>query len=155
MKTKSNSNLKQLLLQKCQKRIEEQIAAVQGHIKDIQESLASETKSSAGDKHETGRAMIQLEREKAGKRLAEIEKEHAILSKIDARNSAQIIGFGSLVFTDKGNYFIAVSAGEVEVDELKFYAVSSGSPIGKTLTGKTKTDRVKFRDQEITINSVH
>ena len=36
-------------------------------ILELQQSLDSETKSSAGDKHETGRAMLQIDLEKAGK----------------------------------------------------------------------------------------
>jgi len=151
----NNINLKVILLKKCAEVVEEQLSKVQTQIKDIQESLSSETKSSAGDKHETGRAMIQLEREKAGNRLAEIEKTHAVLSKIDASKSVESLGLGSIVFTDKANYFIAVSAGQIEVDGTKFYAVSSASPIGQALIGRTNGNLFKFRGQEIMIKEVY
>ena len=49
-----------------------------------QEALDSESKSSAGDKHETGRAMLQLEMEKAGQQLQEVEKMKLILEKIQS-----------------------------------------------------------------------
>ena len=74
--------LKQNLYNQCQEFIDNRFETIQNTIKDIQKSLLSETKSSAGDKHETGRAMLQLEREKAGQQLAEIQKIKEILLKL-------------------------------------------------------------------------
>jgi len=59
----------------CADFIETKRQTIQHTIVEIQHSLTSETKSSAGDKHETGRAMLQLEREKIGNQLAEIDKQ--------------------------------------------------------------------------------
>jgi archaellum component FlaC len=41
--------------------IDKKIDALQNRFDDLNNDLASDHKSSAGDKHETGRAMIQLE----------------------------------------------------------------------------------------------
>ena len=41
-------------------------------MKEIKEALFEEIKSSVGDKHETGRAMLQLEREKVGNQFYEV-----------------------------------------------------------------------------------
>lgn len=71
---KNNLNTKHILHFKCLEFIDNRFKTVQNTIQEIQESLLSEAKSSAGDKHETGRAMLQLEREKAGNQLAEINK---------------------------------------------------------------------------------
>ena len=71
---KNKTKLKQDLCHQCQAFIDNRLRTIQKTINEIQESLTSETKSSAGDKHETGRAMLQLEREKAGNQLAEIQK---------------------------------------------------------------------------------
>lgn len=67
-------NIKQELSNQCLEFVENRFQTIQNTINEIQESLLSETKSSAGDKHETGRAMLQLEREKSGNQLAEIQK---------------------------------------------------------------------------------
>ena len=75
------NNLKQDLYMQCQVFVGTRLRAIQKTIAEIQESLTSETKSSAGDKHETGRAMLQLEREKAGHQLAEIQKLNQLLSR--------------------------------------------------------------------------
>ncbi len=65
--------VKNYLYNYCFEFIESRLCTIINTILDLRESLDSETKSSAGDKHETGRAMLQLEREKAGSQLAEIE----------------------------------------------------------------------------------
>jgi len=74
---------KNALFNACLEFVDSRLNAITHTINEIQVSLTSETKSSAGDKHETGRAMLQLEREKAGNQLAEIKKTKEILFKID------------------------------------------------------------------------
>lgn len=139
-------NIKQELYNQCFEFIENRLLVVQKTINEIQVSLLSETKSSAGDKHETGRAMLQLEREKAGHQLAEVQKTKALLSKTDIEKSSAVIGLGSIVYTTQANYFIAISAGEFQVDSTSFYAISASTPIGQLLLGKTIGDRITFRD---------
>lgn len=148
------NNLKQELLATCQSFVNSRFQAIQKTIDEIQESLTSETKSSAGDKHETGRALLQLEREKAGHQLSEIEKLNQLLSKIDITKSSQIIGVGSAVFTTQANYFMAISAGEIKVQDQSFYAISANTPIGKLLLNKQEGSQIQFRDQKFTIIKV-
>ena len=147
-------NVKQELYNQCLEFVNNRFKTVQNTIKEIQESLQSETKSSAGDKHETGRAMLQLEREKAGNQLAEIEKTNELLSKVSIEKTSNTIGLGSVVFTTKANYFIAISAGELRLDNGKFYAISANTPIGQLLIGKTLGVSIKFRDQESKITKI-
>ena len=147
-------NIKEELYSKCLDFIEKRFKAVQHTINEIQESLTIETKSSAGDKHETGRAMLQLEREKAGKQLAEINKVKESLSKIDVEKPSKTIGLGSLVYTSQANYFIAISAGEFIVNNDRFYAISQSTPIAQLLIGKTVKDVIIFREQQFTVNKV-
>jgi transcription elongation GreA/GreB family factor len=151
---KNSLEIKQRLFEMCHDFVEERFLNVQNQIKEIQESLTSETKSSAGDKHETGRAMLQLEREKAGHQLAEIEKLKENLSKVDAKVTSSIVGLGSVVLTSQANYFIAISAGQLEVDSQSFFAISPNTPIGLLLMGKAVGDEVVFREQNFLINSI-
>ena len=146
--------LKENLYLQCVDFVENRFQIIQNTINEIQESLTSETKSSAGDKHETGRAMLQLEREKAGNQLAEIQKTKEQLSKIVLSKSSSCIGLGSVVFTNKNNYFIAISAGELQVDELVFYAISPSTPMGQLLMGKIKGDAINFREQTFQIENL-
>ncbi|WP_298893749.1 3-oxoacyl-ACP synthase [uncultured Psychroserpens sp.] len=146
---------KEKLYYQCQEFIDDRLQAVQKTIHEIQESLTSETKSSAGDKHETGRAMLQLEREKTGQQLAEIQRINQLLSKIDVSNTSKAIGLGSVVMTTNANYFIAISAGELKVSNQVFYAISAHTPIAQLLLGKSIGDDIQFRNQDFKIIEVY
>ncbi|SHI72421.1 hypothetical protein [Algibacter luteus] len=147
-------NVKQELYNQCLEFVENRLQSVQNTINEIQESLQSETKSSAGDKHETGRAMLQLEREKAGNQLAEIENTKQILFKVNTDKSMSKVGLGSVVYTTKANYYIAISAGEIKVGNEKFYAISANAPIGQLLAGKTTGSVITFREESFKITNV-
>ena len=147
-------NIKTQLLQLCTTSLDTRLQSVLAVIEDIKQSLQSETKSSAGDKHETGRAMLQLEREKAGHQLAEIEKTKQILSKINTESTYKKIGLGSVVYTTTSNYFISISAGELIVEDDTFYAISANTPIGQLLLGKSVGDVINFRNLEFKITKV-
>lgn len=147
-------NIKHQLHNKCQDFLNSRLEVIQNTISDIQISLASETKSSAGDKHETGRAMLQLEREKAGHQLAEIEKQKQILQKINVESKHQKAALGSVIKTTQANYFIAVSAGELVVDNAKYFAISVATPIAQLLLSKGVGDEVIFRDNKFKIKDI-
>lgn len=151
---RSDLQLKQELYTQCVDFVADRFTKIQTQIREIQVALTSETKSSAGDKHETGRAMLQLEREKIGQQLAEIEKVMENLSKIDITKSKELVSLGSIVFTSQSNYFIAVSAGQFRVNSDSFYAISPNTPIGLVLTGKKVGDQIIFRDQQFIIEAI-
>lgn len=147
-------SLKLELYQLCTSFIDTKREVVMNTIASIETSLLSETKSSAGDKHETSRAMLQLEREKAGNQLAEINKMQAVLNRVHVDKNTTVVALGSLVYTSQLNYFIAVSAGRLEVNDQLFYAISSNSPIGKLLLGKSTDDTVVFNGKNILIQKI-
>lgn len=151
---KSKLEVKKLVYNYCFEFIESRLKTIEKAIFELQQSLDSETKSSAGDKHETGRAMLQIELEKAGKQLLEIQKIKDILKKTDITKSSEIICLGSLVFTTKSNYFIAISAGNISIDDQQFYTISMDTPIGQLLSAKCIGDEVIFRDEKIIIENV-
>jgi len=146
--------IKETLYNRCLNFIDERLITVNKTISDIQNSLQSETKSSAGDKHETGRAMLQLEREKAGHQLAEIEKQKHILQKINIDTKHQKVTLGSVVITTQANYFIAVSAGEIIVDNTVYFAISAATPMAQLLLSKSVDDEIVFRGNGFRILSV-
>lgn len=146
--------LKERLHQFCDDFVEERIGRIKSQIAEVQEALASETKSSAGDKHETARAMLQLEREKLGSQLAEAENMERLLSKVDISTIKTTASLGSLVKTKMTNYFLAISAGEYKSANCKNYCISLNTPIGIMLLGKTVGDTISFNGKEIEILQV-
>ncbi|MEY8870772.1 3-oxoacyl-ACP synthase [Meridianimaribacter flavus] len=147
-------NIKQELYSQCLNFVENRIEAIKRNIEEIQQSLLSETKSSAGDKHETGRAMIQLEREKAGEQLREAEALKEVLFKVNPLSTTLKITLGSVVYTSDLNYFIAISTGQIRINGIAFFAISPQTPIGQKLIGKTIGDEVVFRDKTFKITKV-
>ncbi len=137
-------NLKKELYNQCEAFVNKRLQTVEEVIFSNQKALQSETKSSAGDKHETGRAMLQLEMEKAGQQLAGITKMKEILAKIDISKTATNAHLGSIVFTDKLNYFLSISAGKLKALDKEFFAISISSPIGKLLLGKQENTSINF-----------
>ena len=152
--TMTDKELKKTLLQHCQHTVENRFQKIKQTIVDIEESLFEESKSSAGDKHETGRAMLQIDRENAGKQLQEVENLQALLKKIEVHESAEYVRLGSLVYTTNGNYFISISIGQVLVGKTAYFCVAFQSPIGQVLSGKRKGDVVFFNGKEITVKSI-
>lgn len=147
-------NIKLELFKECVKFVNNRAQTVEDIISSNQKALQTETKSSAGDKHETGRAMLQLEMEKASQQLAGIHQMKAILSKINTNKISEIAHLGSIIETASVNYFLAISAGKIIVNDRLYYAVSVSSPIGKLLLGKTVADLLVFNGKEIIINSI-
>lgn len=138
----------------CEQLLDNRLARVKNYMADIQESLLSETKSSAGDKHETGRAMLQLEREKTGQQLAEIHKLKLALSSISYEERLGKVGVGSLVFTSSAHYFISVSLGALVAEHTTIYAISPETPIGQVLMGKRVGDQLSYNGNVFEIKKV-
>ncbi|TYP77031.1 3-oxoacyl-ACP synthase [Aquimarina intermedia] len=147
------TNIKEELLLHCQNYVNSRRKRLTFQITDIQMALESETKSSAGDKHETGRAMLHIEREKLGVQLAEVQKLDLILLKISL-TPASLIKLGSLVYTDKGLYFLSISVGKVDTKGISCFAIAANSPIGKLLIGKKNNDTIQFNGNTIVIENI-
>ena len=147
-------NIKEELLKKCHQFVNNRLQNIEETISSNQAALQSETKSSAGDKHETGRAMLQLEMEKAGQQLANIQQMKETLAKIDVTNKSTNAHLGSLIKTNTGNYFLSISAGQLKVDNELYFAVSVSSPIGKLLLGKSVNEQVMFNSKNIKLLSI-
>ncbi len=151
---KTQMNIKQKLYKHCQEFVTNKLQLIEKNIQSNKESLNSETKSSAGDKHETGRAMLQLEMEKAGQQLKVVQQMQTQISRIDVNIKNTIGCLGSLITTNIHNYYLAVSVGKVTIDSEDYFVISSYSPIGKLLLGKKKGDSVSFNNLEINIENI-
>ena len=147
--------IKEELKQICLNRIQTKIDETDSRISSLQKDLGSETKSSAGDKHETGRAMIHLEIEKESQKLQNFSQMKATCLRIKSDEVNSLVALGSIVSTPNMNYFMNVSLGLIETtSKEKFYAISSSSPIGQLLLGRKEGDSIHINGREIQINSI-
>jgi transcription elongation GreA/GreB family factor len=143
--------LKDLLFAHCQDYIKAKQLLLEKQKDALQLALTSESKSSAGDKHETGRAMIQLEREKLGNQIVEVEQNQQRLNTLKNHKSTESVTIGSIVLTDNENYFIAIAADFCDFEGKKYYCISPQSPIGTRLLGKKVRDQIKFNGRLSTL----
>lgn len=118
------------------------------------ESLDSEGKSSAGDKHETGRAMIQLEREKLAQQRERNDQDIKTLDALKNKTTTVHIAPGALVNTSLASYFLAVPADAFSHNDKKIYCISPQSPIGQLLLGKKAGEFFSFRGNSIKVLEV-
>jgi len=118
------------------------------------ESLDSEGKSSAGDKHETGRAMIQLEREKLAQQRERNDQDIKTLDALKNKTTTVHIAPGALVNTSLASYFLAVPADAFSHNDKKIYCISPQSPIGQLLLGKKAGESFSFRGNSIKVLEV-
>ncbi len=143
-------NIKQQLLEAIQQTLLNKIEELQQSIIAAKESRDNDTKSSAGDKYETGRAMMDIEIAKNETQINNIKKLLNQLSQINPQNQATEIGFGSVVSTNQGNYFVAIATGNIFVEDVPFYTISLASP----LKGKSKGDSFTFQQKEYEIEEL-
>lgn len=139
--------IKYQLQEQCSQLIELRLDNIQKTIRDIENSLKEESKSTSGDKHHTGRAMLQIEREKAGNQLREIEKVMRLLDKVNVESTSNVAKLGSIVETNQANFFLSISVGKLEVHKKIYLGVAPNSPIGMHLLGKEKGEQFLFNSK--------
>ena len=139
---------KQELYRYCYSILEERIQQANRAMDSIQSDSNSETKSSAGDKYETGRAMAQLEKEQHAQRKAMLEDMLIRLRQIGCISSKKWVDEGSLVQTNRGMYFIAVGLGTIVLDGQSYHCLSLQSPFGQALLELEVGDDMAFRETE-------
>jgi transcription elongation GreA/GreB family factor len=119
-----------------------------------QASANGESKSSAGDKYETSRAMGQLDRDMHGLMHEQAKQERAIIERLDPTMVYKKGALGACIKTNSGIFFIAVSVGVATIEQEKIMIISPQSPIGTLLMGKVKGDTFSFRGKESVIEEV-
>lgn len=97
--------------------------------------------------------MAQLEIEKASGQLAEAKKLLQALEQLPQTKS-EVIRLGSVVYTNQGNYFLSVPAGELLYDGVSYVALSPSSPLGAALMGKGAGSNIFFKQREFIIKEV-
>src|ERR1700761_1799719 len=94
--------LKKELHRLCVNYVQNRIDTVTQAIDAAQQAANEETKSSAGDKYETGRAMMQQDTDRNRAQLTEANKLMVALNQINTDFSSETALPGSLVITNNG-----------------------------------------------------
>ncbi len=134
--------------------VHDKIILLQKTLHDLTDSAADETKSTAGDKHETALAMLQIEQENSSRQLSEALKQKAVLEKIDSSLHPEQVVSGSLVKTNKGYFFICLGLGKITVDEQLIIALSPESALGMQMMHLKQGYSFSFNNTDYIIESV-
>jgi len=134
--------------------VDDKLRSLQQVLADLKESGSNETKSTAGDKHETALAMLQIEQANVGAQLQDVLEKKAALEKIDPALSSSKIVNGSLVKTDKGYLLISTALGKATIDGDSVIALSPQSPLGQKLLGLSTGDVAAINNNKYVIESI-
>jgi transcription elongation GreA/GreB family factor len=134
--------------------LKEKISSLRNSLLELEEGSESDTKSSVGDKHETARAMMQIEQEKLSKQLNDALEQELDLQKINLTLFSDQIKKGSLVTTNKGVLFISAALGKITVDEKAVMVLSSLSPLGKKLMGLKINNSTEINGAEYIVERI-
>lgn len=126
-------------------------AVVKKAMRSLTEDLENESKSSAGDKYETGREMINIEWNKLSTQLHEYERLEKILDRINLQQISEKVILGSIVKTETANYFISIPSNSLEIEGKFYYSVGIQAPITRVLLGKVKDEVFTFNQKTLSI----
>jgi transcription elongation GreA/GreB family factor len=148
------SKIKESLYDLCNQLVNDRIEMAEDGLKQAQAAANNETKSSAGDKYETGRAMMHLEKEKLSMQLSEAIKMRKALNLINPSKTSIKGELGSIVSTSSTNYYLAISAGALQLEGETYFAISPVSPVGQQLLNKKAGDNFSFAGKNHVIKTV-
>ncbi len=140
----------QFLIQK----IEDDLKELHDQLSELQNELKNDTKSTAGDKHETSRAMNQIEQENIGKRIHETELNLHQLLKLESLQIYSKVHVGALLQTTMGNLYLGVSLGNIQWNQQSIYCISLNAPIAKVLLNLNAGDHFVWQNKSYEIQQI-
>lgn len=139
----------------CLTLLEQRAEELANELKNLKESAESDTKSSMGDKYETAREMINLEKGKLAERIDQVNQMRASLNNLDASIKMDEVKQGALVKTESGHFYISISLGDIEVNGKKIWVISPMAPLSRAMLGKKKGDAIMVAGKTQQIISIH
>jgi transcription elongation GreA/GreB family factor len=147
-------SIKQQLYKNCQEQLHARLQQLETRFADLDRALAQETKSSVGDKYETGRAMIHLERNKLQQQKAVVLQQQQQLAAINTQQVTPVVEMGSVVVTNEQAFYLSIGLGKLLVDNKAYYALTGASPVGRLLLGKKAGEAFEFRGKRYQLLAV-
>lgn len=121
-----------------------QIQIIQKHIADLATDAQNDAKSSAGDKHETGLAMMHLEQEKLNAKLSELINMLQQAQKLPEEKQMDKVTLGSVIKTDKAIFYVSVAIPALKVQNQTVICISPVAPLMQVLQNGQQGDEIVF-----------
>jgi len=148
------NSIKEKIYKACEAYLQERIERIETAMAGLESDLENETKSSAGDKYETGREMINLEINKLAEQLQQFKNLKNTLNVAKKRTNTSSAQLGTVVKTNMANYFIAIPADRIIVDGDEYFVIGANSPIAQLLLHKKAGEKITFNGKTATILEV-
>ena len=148
------SSLKAHVHTACQLLLVDKIRELRSELDDLQEGAENDAKSSAGDKHETARAMMQTEHARIGQLLSETIHQKNTLDQLDPLQHASSVVPGSLIKTQRGWFYLSIPIGKTSVDDTLVTALSPLSPLGSQLMNKRTGETAEVNGTKYIIEEI-
>jgi transcription elongation GreA/GreB family factor len=145
--------IKTELLQACLDYANKRIDNYKNELSTIKESIESNDKG-GDDDDDSGNGKLFNDLEKNSQHLNDAQKMLDSIKAISPNVVSEHVVLGSFVKTTSNHFFISISAGKIDLDDISVFAISPSSPIGMLLINKRKGDVVQFNNNSFTITEV-
>ena len=148
--------MKMKVLEALELHLTEAVEEGRSHLLSLQEALTSEAKSTAGDKHETGRAMIHQEMRQVNDTLQRSQSTLKELKRMQKASVAPAIAApGVLVETSGPWVLVGLPFGKLNLEGTLVLGVSSEAPLAKAWHGAKPGEEVRMGPSTFLIKALH
>lgn len=144
---------KQEVLFACERKLKSSLNQLNHELMLINEAIANETKSTAGDKHEVAKAQYQRQQEQLLSQVKVFELQLTQLLKIRDEPHERI-GFGTMFKTNQNWFFLAVAIGKIELEKEVIITLSKDAPIALKFLNKQVGDIIEFNQNQYIIKEI-
>lgn len=145
---------KKQILDIFKQQVDAKINDLKNQIKDLAEDAQNDAKGSAGDKHETGLAMMHLEQEKLNNKLKQALNQAQTLNALDVDKPLVKAAIGALVELPLGYFFISDALQPIDYNKNKIIPISIQAPIYQALKGKLEGEILEFNGRKNLIKKI-
>ena len=128
------------------------LRGIQDAIDQTEQALQEETKSSAGDKYETSREMLQADLDRLESQRSILQSSLSLFA-VSQDNDQIVVGSIAEISINHQPHtlYIGPAIGNVTVDTLEIRAISTASPLGAALLGKLPQEEFSWNGKSIRI----
>lgn len=153
--SKSMNPFKSAVYQTAITQLKQKEALLAEERKNIIESILEEEKNSAGDKYETSRENMTQDLNSLEKQIKQSKLDLDELYRLQSiKDTPPTVQEGALVQLGTDWFLLAVSVGQVKVEDKQVFLLSKNSPLGELLLGKKKNEAIQFRGKPQTIKEL-
>jgi hypothetical protein len=153
--SKSMNPFKSAVYQTAISQLKQKEALLAEERKNIIESILEEEKNSAGDKYETSRENMTQDLNSLEKQIKQSKLDLDELYRLQSiKDTPPTVQEGALVQLGTDWFLLAVSVGQVKVEDKQVFLLSKNSPLGELLLGKKKNEAIQFRGKPQTITEL-